>query len=50
MIEIVGDYLKNKNYDIRKVETSEVLPKNKILRIITGGYKAMIAYKDKFIV
>ena len=45
--DIVADYLKSKNYDIRKVETSEVLPNNFILRILTGGYKAMINYEDR---
>lgn len=45
--DMVADYLKDKGYDILKVETSEVLPKNFILRILTGGYKAMINYCDK---
>lgn len=47
--DAVADYLKNKEYDIRKVETSEPLPKNFILRILAGGYKAMISYEDKLI-
>ncbi len=47
--DIVADYLKDKGYDIRKVETKEELPKNNILRILAGGYKAMISYKDKLI-
>lgn len=47
--DMVADYLKDKNYDIRKVETNEPLPNNFILRILTGGYKAMINYEDKLI-
>ena len=45
--DMVSDYLKNKGVEIRKVDTLEKLPKNFILRIMTGGYKAMIGYKDK---
>lgn len=44
--EVVADYLKDK-YDIRKVKTSEPLPKNNFLRILSGGYKAMVNHKDK---
>lgn len=47
--DVVADYLKDECYDIRKVNTLEKLPKNNILRIIIGGYKAMINYKDKLI-
>lgn len=47
--DVIAKYLKNKNYDIRKVETSEKLPNNFILRILIGGYKGMINYKDKLI-
>ena len=47
--DIVADYLKNKDYDIRKVITKEPLPKNFILQILMGGYKAMINYEDKLI-
>ena len=43
----IADYLKDKVYDIRKVITEEELPKNNMLRILIGGYKAMINYKDK---
>lgn len=47
--DFVADYLKDKNYDIRKVETSEELPKNFFLRMLTGGYKSMINYEDELI-
>lgn len=43
----VAEYLKNNGYNIRKVETKEPLPKNNILRILAGGYKAMINYEDE---
>ena len=44
---MVGDYLKDKGIEVRKVVTKEELPKNFILRIMSGGYKAMTLYKDK---
>lgn len=44
--DLVADYLKH-TYDIRKVVTNEPLPKNYILSLITGGFKAMINYHDK---
>lgn len=47
--DAVAEHLKNQNYDIRKIDTSEVLPNNNILRILAGGYKAMIGYEDKLI-
>lgn len=47
--DIVADYLKDKKYDVRKVKTKEPLPNNFILRILSGGYKAMINYQDKLI-
>ena len=47
--DLVAYYLKDKNYDIRKVETSEELPKNFFLRMLIGGYKAMINYEDRLI-
>lgn len=47
--DAVAEYLKNKEYNIKKVETSEPLPKNYILSIVAGGYKAMINYEDKLI-
>ena len=47
--DVVASYLKDSNYDIRKVETKEVLPNNYILRILTGGYKAMINYEDELL-
>lgn len=45
----VASYLKEKGWNIRKVETSEPLPKNYILSILAGGYKAMVNYEDKLI-
>lgn len=41
--------LSDKGIDIRKVITSEELPKNFILSILIGGYKAMINYCDKLL-
>lgn len=47
--DVVASYLKENNYEIRKIETMEVLPNNFILRILTGGYKAMINYEDELV-
>ena len=47
--DLIAEYLKRKGYEIRKVETGEPLPRNNILRILTGGYKAMINYEDRLV-
>ena len=46
----IADYLKDKA-DIRKVEVDkkDILPKNMFFRIMTGGFKALINYKDKLV-
>lgn len=45
--DIIAEYLKKKNTDIRKVESIEELSKNKILRILQGGFLAGINHKSK---
>lgn len=45
--DMIGEYLKDEGVELRKIITKEVLPKNFVLRIISGGYKAMTLYKDK---
>lgn len=45
----VANYLKDKDIDIRKVETKEILPSNTILRILAGGFLAGINHKDKLV-
>lgn len=47
--DVVADYLKNKGIDIQKIEVKkkDILPKSMLLRIMTGGFKAFINYKDK---
>ena len=47
--DIIGNYLSKDNIDIRKVETTKPLPKNTVLRILTGGFLAGINHKDKLI-
>ena len=47
--DLIADYLKSKKIDIRKIKTSEELPKNFILRILTGGFLAGINHKGKLI-
>lgn len=44
--DLVSKYLE-KEYDIRKVNTLEPLPKSYFFSILIGGYKAMRNYKDK---
>ena len=43
----VCSYLKRTGFNSYKIVTQEELPKNRILSIIIGGYRAMINYKDK---
>ncbi len=45
--DVIAEYLKNKKIDVRKVDTLEKIPNNRILQIMIGGYKALINYKDK---
>lgn len=45
--EVVVNNLSKQGYEIRKIITKEPLPNNYVLRILTGGYKAMINYCDK---
>lgn len=47
--DLIANYLKSKKIDIRKIKTSEELPKNFVLRILTGGFLAGINHKDKLI-
>ncbi len=45
--DVVADYLKKEKCDIRKIITKEKLPNNTLLRLLTGGFKSIINYKDK---
>lgn len=45
--DMVSNYLKDKGIEIRRVITKKELPKNFVLRIMSGGFKAAINYKDK---
>lgn len=45
--DIISDYLKEKGYSVLKIKTKEELPNNFLLRILVGGYKAMINYNDE---
>ena len=47
--DIVAEKLKTQGYEIRKVSTKYKYPKNRILSIIIGGYKAMRNMKDELI-
>jgi flavodoxin len=45
--ETVADYLSKKDYSIVKVETKSKMPKSMFFRILVGGFKASVNYKDK---
>ena len=47
--DIVADYLKDKKIEIRKVNIAYKFPKSFFLRIMVGGFKALINYKEKII-
>ena len=45
----VAKYLNDRGYEIRKIEVEKTLPKNYLLSMIVGGYKAMVNYKEKLV-
>lgn len=45
--DIVAESLKEKGFDIRKVIPKKDIPKNFVLSILVGGFKASINYRDK---
>ena len=45
--DAVADCLKKKGYEILKVKTKKELPKKFFFRVLTGGFRAMINYKDE---
>jgi flavorubredoxin len=47
--DLIAENLKEKGYDIRKVIPKKELPKPFFLRIMSGGFKAMINAKDKLV-
>ncbi|MBR3198833.1 MAG: NAD(P)H-dependent oxidoreductase [Bacilli bacterium] len=47
--DFVASYLKEKGFDIRKVISSDKMPQNTFLRIMTGGFLAGIGHKSKLI-
>ncbi len=47
--DFIASYLKQKKYDLKNIEVQKNLPNNFLLRIIIGGFKSMIKYRDKII-
>ena len=47
--DIVADYLKKSNVEIRKVKAIDKMPKSYYGQILTGGFLATINYKAKLI-
>ena len=42
-------FLKEKGYEIRKVEVAKPLPSNFILSLLLGGFKVLINYKETLV-
>lgn len=47
--DIIGAKLSDMGYDIRKIHVKKELPKLFFFRMMVGGYKTMINYKEKII-
>ena len=47
--DLIADIYREKGYDIRKVRVKNTLPNNFVLRMLSGGFKAAIKYKEKLI-
>lgn len=45
----VAKIYKKKNYDIRKVKVKKSLPNKMFFKLMVGGFKALIGYKEKLI-
>ena len=45
--DVIGEYLSDRGFNVQLVRTTEKLPKNKFFRILVGGYKAGIGYRDQ---
>lgn len=43
----VSKVFKKDGYDIKKIEVNKPLPKKFFFRMMTGGFKALIGYKEK---
>lgn len=47
--DLIADVYREKGYDIRKVRVKKSLPNNFVLRMLTGGFKATINYKERLV-
>ena len=47
--ELIANTLRYLNFDIRRIEPRKKLPKNKLLQILIGGYKAMKNMEDELL-
>lgn len=45
--DIVAKYLKEKDFEIRKIESLKKLPKRLFFQILAGGFRAGLKIKDK---
>ncbi len=47
--DLIAERLKEKGYEIRKIEPKKRLPKNFFMSMMVGGYQAAIKYKPKLL-
>ena len=47
--ELVGDVLKNKGYELRKVKEKKKMPKLFFFKMLVGGFRAGLSLKGKLI-
>ena len=45
----VANYFKNNKVEVRKIKVKQELPKSMFFKMMTGGFKAFIGYKEKII-
>ena len=45
----VAKLYKKKNYDIRKVKVKKSLPNKMFFKMMVGGFKALVGYKEKLV-
>lgn len=45
--DTVAAYLSDRGFNVQKVRSEEKLPKRKFFKLLVGGYRASIGYRDK---
>ncbi len=47
--DMIADHLKRDGYDIRKIKVKKELPKSFLFKMLSGGFKAAIDYKETLV-